>query len=90
MTFDEMIASVTPEVYERLQRAVELGKWADGTRLSPEQREKCMQAVIAYGEKMLSEDQRVGFIDRGPKQEGEVCGDDEHKHDEPQPLKIRH
>lgn len=89
MTFDEMIASVTPEVYERLQRAVELGKWADGTRLSPEQREQCMQAVIAYGEKMLSEDQRVGFIDRGSKEEGEVCGDD-HQHDEPQPLKIRH
>lgn len=88
MTLDELIASITPETYESLKRAVELGKWADGTRLTPEQRANCMQAVIAYGERNLAEEERVGFIDRGHKEEGEVCGDDHaHEHEE-QPVRF--
>lgn len=87
MTFDEMIASITPETYEALKRAVELGKWHDGTRLTPEQRAHCLQAVIAYGERNLPEHERVGYIDRGSKQEGEVCGDDHH-HDDEQPVRF--
>lgn len=87
MTLDELIASITPETYENLKRAVELGKWADGTRLTPEQRANCMQAVIAYGERNLAEDERVGYIDRGVKEEGEVCGDD-HAHEEEQPVRF--
>ena len=78
MTLEELIASITPETYDNLKRAVELGKWPDGSRLSPEQRANCMQAVIAYGERHLSEQQRVGFIDRGVKEEGEMCGDHDH------------
>ena len=83
MTFEEMIATITPETYESLKRAVELGKWHDGTRLSPEQRAHCMQAVIAYGERHLAEEERVGFIDRGEKEEGEVCADDHHHAEQP-------
>lgn len=82
MNLDELIASITPETYEALKRAVELGKWHDGSRLTPEQRANCMQAVIAYGERNLAAEQRVGFIDRGSKDEGEVCGDDHH-HEQP-------
>lgn len=74
-SLDEMLAAMTPEIYSRLQRAVELGKWPDGTRLSPEQRANAMQAIIAYGEAYLPTDERVGFIDRGSKAEGEVCAD---------------
>lgn len=76
MDFDAMIKSITPEVYENLKRAVELGKWNDGTPLSQEQRETCMQAVIAYDHQFRSEEERVGFIDRGTKDEGEMCDDD--------------
>ena len=86
LTLDEMIASITPETYEALKRAVELGKWHDGSRLTPEQRAHCMQAVIAYGERNLATEERVGYIDRGTKDEGEVCGDD-HQHGE-QPVKF--
>ncbi|MEZ5507129.1 MAG: DUF1315 family protein [Gammaproteobacteria bacterium] len=78
MTLDEMIASINPETYEALKRAVELGKWQDGSRLTPEQRANCLQAVIAYGERNLPVQERVGFIDRGVKEEGEMCGDDHH------------
>lgn len=86
MTLDDMIAAITPETYDSLKRAVELGKWHDGTRLTPEQRAHCMQAVIAYGELHLAEEERVGYIDRGEKEEGELCEDD-HQHAE-RPVKF--
>jgi len=79
MDFDALIDSITPETYQSLLRALELGKWADGNRLTPEQKEHVMQAIIAYGKKNLTPEQRVGFIDRGTKDEGEMCDD------EPQP-----
>ena len=76
MQIDEIINAITPEAHNNLKRAVELGKWPDGTRLSKEQREQCMQAVIAYDAKHLPEQDRVGHIDRGVKEEGEVCDSD--------------
>ncbi|MEX7542937.1 DUF1315 family protein, partial [Acinetobacter baumannii] len=50
--------------------------------------ETCMQAVIAWELKNLPEEQRSGYIDRGTKEEGEVCEDDHHKH-EPEFKPIR-
>lgn len=38
MNIDDMIAGMTPEVYQRLVTAVELGKWPDGVALTPEQK----------------------------------------------------
>lgn len=38
MNLDEMINSMTPEVYQRLSTAVELGKWPDGVALTVEQK----------------------------------------------------
>lgn len=38
MNLDEMINSMTPEVYQRLSTAVELGKWADGVALTEQQK----------------------------------------------------
>lgn len=48
MKIEQMIAAMTPEVYDKLKTAVELGKWADGTALTAEQKEHSLQAVIAY------------------------------------------
>ena len=33
MTLDELIQSLTPEMYQNLRTAVELGRWPDGRRL---------------------------------------------------------
>lgn len=71
-----MIASMTPEIYQNLRRAVELGKWPDGKPLTPEQRENAMQAVIAWGEKHLEATDRIGHIDKGHKA-GDSCDDPE-------------
>ncbi|MFV8816455.1 YeaC family protein [Haliea sp. E17] len=69
-----MIASMTPEIYRSLRRAIEIGKWPDGNPVSPEQREHAMRAVIAWGQENLPVEERVGYIDRGHKA-GEVCDD---------------
>lgn len=83
MDYRQLIDNMTPDVYRSLRRAVELGKWPDGRRLTPEQREHCLQAVIAWGRLNLPEQEQVGYIDRGHKA-GEVCDDPE-----PRPLTWR-
>ncbi|MBV1789573.1 YeaC family protein [Marinobacterium sp. D7] len=65
MNFEKMIEAMTPDVYNALKRAVELGKWPNGERLSQEQRETSMRAVIAYEHvREMPDDQRIGYIDR--------------------------
>ncbi|RDE25243.1 DUF1315 family protein [Motiliproteus coralliicola] len=64
MTFEELLQSMTPEIHATMKTAVELGKWADGRRLTDEEREACMQAVIAYDEQHVPEEERVGYISR--------------------------
>jgi uncharacterized protein YeaC (DUF1315 family) len=77
--YRQMIEAMTPEMYRSLKTAVELGKWPDGRRLSPEQREESLQAVIAWGERHLTEKERVGYIDKRDKP-GDDC-------DQPEPLR---
>ena len=81
MDFEQLVDNITPAIYEGLKRAVEIGKWPDGRVLTVEQREHCMAGVIAYDLKMQDETERVGYIDRGKKAEGEARGDD-HSHDD--------
>ncbi|MDA0794880.1 MAG: DUF1315 family protein [Proteobacteria bacterium] len=61
MDLRQLLSSITPEVYESLRRAVEVGKWPDRRSLSDEQKSLCMQAVIAYEESM-PEQQRTGYV----------------------------
>ncbi len=87
MQFQEVINSMTPEIYGNMRTAVEIGKWPDGRKLTSEQRELCLQAIIAYEAKHIPETERTGFIDRGSKSEGEQC-DGDHEHDQSaNPLK---
>ncbi|CAI3103804.1 hypothetical protein AV645_08705 [Acinetobacter calcoaceticus] len=88
MNIEQMLSILNPEIVERLKTAVEIGKWPNGVVLTKEQRETCMQAVIAWELKNLPEEERTGYIDRGKKEEGEVCEDDHHKH-EPEFKPIR-
>ncbi len=67
-SFEELLSSITPEVHSKLKQAIELGRWENGERLSKEQVELCMQAVIAYDEIHLNEEEKVGYIDRSKLQ----------------------
>ncbi len=84
MTFEKMIQAMTPDVYASLKTAVELGKWPNGQKLSQEQRETSLRAVIAYEAANLPEEQRSGYIDR-TKKDGSQHGKNPL---EPQVLKI--
>ncbi|MXP48785.1 DUF1315 family protein [Pantoea sp. Eser] len=43
---EAILAAMTPEVYQRLATAVEIGKWPDGVALTQEQRDNCLQLVM--------------------------------------------
>ncbi len=78
MNFQEFFDSITPDVYEKLKRGVELGRWPDGSKLTSEQRETCLQALIAYEARHVPEQQRSGYIPRDSHSHcggrGEVAG----------------
>lgn len=76
MDYQQLIDTMTPEIYENLKRSVEVGKWPDGRAVTPEQREHAMRAIIAWGQAHLDESERVGYIDKGHKG-GDVCDDPE-------------
>ena len=48
MDVKDLIAAMTPEIYQRLVLAVELGKWPDGVALTDEQKENCLQLVMLW------------------------------------------
>jgi len=76
MNFEELIEAMSPDIYESLKSAVELGKWPNGVKLTQEQREQSLRAVIAYEhQRNMSEEQRVGYIDRSRK-DGSKHGSD--------------
>ncbi len=86
-TLEKMLAALTPEIVAALKRAIEIGKWPDGRRLSGEQRNISLQAVIAWEHRHLPEQERTGYIDKGDK-DGEVC--DSHVHEDESAVRFRH
>lgn len=48
MNLEQMIESMTPEIYQRLLTAVETGKWPDGVALTAEQKENSLQLVMLW------------------------------------------
>lgn len=68
MKYNEAIARITPDIYHNMRQSLEKGKWPDGRVVSAEQKENCLQAIIAYEEiHNIPEEQRLGYIDRGDK-----------------------
>ena len=67
-SFAHLISNITQDVYVSLKLAVEIGKWPDGRKLTQEQKELSLQAVIAWELKNLPEEERTGFMN------GQECG----------------
>ena len=65
-SFLEAIENITPEIYQNLKLAVEIGKWPDGRKLTLEQKELTLQALIAWEIQNLPEDERIGYM--GPQE----------------------
>ena len=87
MTLEDLIKSMTPEVYENLKNAVALGKWPNGLALKEGQRELCLDAILHY--EIVNDvpvQDRVGFI-AGKCSTGNV--DRNGRDDDVQPLTIQ-
>lgn len=80
---DNMVGAVTPDIYERFKLAVELRKWPNGSALTAQQVEICLQAIIAYEHRNLPEQERTGYVP--PK--AQPCSDESHIHTYETPLK---
>ncbi|AWK42296.1 DUF1315 family protein [Photorhabdus laumondii subsp. laumondii] len=48
MELDDLLSVMTPEIYQRLVQAVELGKWQDGVPLTVEQKENSLQMIMLW------------------------------------------
>ncbi|WP_417545738.1 YeaC family protein [Marinobacter sp.] len=73
MTYEELIEQLDPNVYQNLRQSIALGKWPDGRKLTPQQREISLEAVIYYENLHgIPEQERVGYLDRGAKA-GTAC-----------------
>jgi hypothetical protein len=88
-SMQDILAIMNPEVHMNLKTAVEIGRWQDGRKLTPEQLEHCIQAIIAYEQQHLPEEMRVGYIDRTGLKTTQ-CDDQDQNHDPErvEPLKI--
>ena len=60
-SIEELVAAITRDIVSTLKTAIELRKWQDGSSLTPEQLENCIQVLILYESKNVSEVERVGF-----------------------------
>jgi uncharacterized protein YeaC (DUF1315 family) len=59
MDVQQLVQAMTPQIYENLRNAVETGKWPDGTRLSDEQKENSLQAVLLYQSRIEQSEQHM-------------------------------
>lgn len=78
MNFQEVAANLTPEVYQRLREAVELGKWPNGEVLSREQKALCLEALMTYEVRNgVPEQHRIGYIERPDGTQANPLADDD-------------
>ena len=61
-TFTDLIQRITPETYKTLRLAMEIGKWGDGSKLTQEQKELPMLAMIVWEQANLPEEERTGYM----------------------------
>ncbi|MGJ8682589.1 YeaC family protein [Paraglaciecola sp.] len=59
MDVSMLLRNMSQPVYEKLLQSVETGKWLDGSPLTEQQKETCMQAVMMYQAKVLNSDQHM-------------------------------
>ena len=67
MDFNKFVQSISPDMAESMKLAVETGRWPDGRKLTEEERETTLQAIIAYDFREKKTEDRVGYVKPKPK-----------------------
>jgi uncharacterized protein YeaC (DUF1315 family) len=75
MVYRQLTQRMSVAQYEALKKALEVGKWPDGRRLSDEQKRHCMAGIIQWESLHVSDELRTGYIDRASKRVGQTCDD---------------
>lgn len=81
MDFSQLIQTLTPDMIERFTTAVETGKWPDGSKLSEQQKETCIQAILLYQARLNESDDepftvtKTGELVTGKKMRSEYSGE---------------
>lgn len=86
MNIQDILHNLTPEIVAKFRTAIEIGKWENGVRLTPQQMQTCMQAVMIWEHEYLPVEDRVGYIHKPIKDDGSIVGsecDVEHDHHYP-------
>lgn len=65
MQYEDALKAMTPEIYERMQTAVETGRWPDGQKLTATQLENAMELVMVYQAKRLQQDDHFTIAPSG-------------------------
>lgn len=63
-SYTEMVKQITPEIYQNLKQSVELGRWPNGKELTKDQKETCLQAIIAWEQAYVPEQLRTGYVEK--------------------------
>jgi uncharacterized protein YeaC (DUF1315 family) len=76
MNLEQLLSTITPEIYQSMKKSIELGKWPDGRKLTKEQKALCMEAIIYFENKSgMPVSERTGYLDN-KKMEKSTCSKD--------------
>ncbi|MCP5207081.1 MAG: DUF1315 family protein [Hahellaceae bacterium] len=76
MNLEQLLSSITPEIYQNLKTSVELGRWPDGRKLTKEQKALCMEAMIYFENKSgMDEPSKTGYLEF-TKEKTSPCSND--------------
>ncbi|MDT0594045.1 YeaC family protein [Glaciecola petra] len=59
MHIEQLVATMSKDVFEKLKIAIETGKWLDGNPLSDEQKETVLQAILLYQAKIEQSEEHM-------------------------------
>ena len=66
VSFDQLATQMSTEVYQQLKTAIEIGRWANGDKLTEQQQQLSLQAILRYEMEHLPPEQRTGYIPPKP------------------------
>lgn len=85
MDYTEKVSNLNSDVIEKMKTAIELGRWGNGDKLTPQQTESAMQAVMLWEAKHKGNDDAEPFVVGAS---GELYTGKGESHKTPQPQLI--
>lgn len=67
MELAAFLENMTPAIHQALRQSLELGKWPDGRKMTEQERDAGLQAIIVYEHEHLPENQRIGYMPQSCK-----------------------